>query len=354
MIEAKLGSSEITRAWLPRVLAGVCILCILGWLISREATAWVRFDWAVFYANVRYVSTLHTLIAFALIYGSFFLRAARWRVFLQPTKQVPTTRLFSATLVGFTGLALLGRPGELVRPYLIARREDLSFSSQIAVLALERIFDIAAAGLLIGIAISSSSGLQSLPYLAQFRHASLLLLAALIAAAIFTVLLTTNGQKLGAVLQQTLTPLSDRLARRIGDTISGFCSDLNRIRDPRSLVFISVLSILIWLAIGLAHFECIHAFGQLQHLSVADAFLLLGFSLLGSMVQLPGGGAQQIAFVAALIHVFGVPVELAASCAILGWLVLFMAPVPAGLALLRRQRLSLQQFGRSTSTYVSA
>ena len=45
-------------------------------------------------------------------------------------------------MIGFTGLALLGRPGELIRPYLIARRESLPFASQVAVWTVERIFDV--------------------------------------------------------------------------------------------------------------------------------------------------------------------------------------------------------------------
>ena len=45
-------------------------------------------------------------------------------------------------MIGFTGLALLGRPGELIRPYLIARHTNLSFASQVGVWAVERIFDV--------------------------------------------------------------------------------------------------------------------------------------------------------------------------------------------------------------------
>ena len=59
-------------------------------------------------------------------------------------RNASSIRLIAPTIIGFTGLALLGRPGELIRPYLIARRENLSFSSQIAVWAVERIFDIGA------------------------------------------------------------------------------------------------------------------------------------------------------------------------------------------------------------------
>ena len=61
--------------------------------------------------------------------------------------------LVSPTVIGFTGLALLGRAGEFIRPYLIARRTDLSFSSQLAVWAVERIFDVGAFTVLMVLAI---------------------------------------------------------------------------------------------------------------------------------------------------------------------------------------------------------
>jgi len=345
---------ESRQSWsLQRVLLALTIVSVVGWLVSREAGSWIRFDWGTFWVNARQISAANAISALALIYASLLLRAFRWRLFLQSAKQVPTTRLFAATIVGFTGLALLGRAGELVRPYLIARQEDLTVSSQIAVLALERIFDVAAAALLIAIAIGTSSEVRSLPYLAQFRHAAFLLLIALAVAAFVTLVLAMSGRQWGAVLERILSPLSSRLARRISDLISRFCADLNRMRDARSLVAVTVVSLLIWAAIGFAHLECVHAFVNLQYISVADAFLLLGFSLLGSLVQLPGGGAQQVAFVAALVHVFGVPLEFAVSCTILGWLLLFMAPVPVGLALLRRQHLSLKSMEQSASSCTS-
>ncbi len=325
-----------------RLLAGVGIFAIMGFLVFRELSAWHRFDWAVFYANLRYVSTGHALCAVAATYAGFFFRALRWGVFLRPVKRVPIARLFCATIVGFTGLALLGRPGELVRPYLIARREDLSISSQIAVLTLERIFDTAAVGILIASAVFGSSELQSLPYLGQFRRGSLIMTGFIAAVAILALLLAKNGQQLGSVLQRTLSPLSSEFARAVGELTSVFGTDLNRIKDMRSLASISLLSVLIWLLIALAHLESFHAFSSLRHLSLADALLLLGFSLLGSLAQLPGGGTQQVIVIVALMNVFAVPAELAVSCTILGWLTIFMIPVPLGLILLPQTRSSIR------------
>ena len=336
-----------------RLFAGISIASILIWMISREAAAWLRFDWGTFYGNAREISVLHASLALALMYASFALRAVRWRVFLESGQPPQLARLFAATVVGFTGLALLGRAGELVRPYVIARQTNSSVTSQMAILALERMFDLAAAAFLIAIAIATSPEVRSLPYLTQFRHAGLLLLGALATAVGLVVILATKGHKLGTVCERMLSLVSDRLARIGGKALSRISADLNRVRGAQSFFLVSALSILVWLAIGIAHFESIHAFASLHSISVADAFLLLGFSLLGTLVSLPGGGAQQVAFAAALIHVFGVPVELAASCTILGWLLLFMAPVPAGLALLRRQHLSLQSVEQSASSCAS-
>ena len=88
------------------------------------------------------------------------MRAVRWKIFLKPVRpKVKTMDLVSPTLIGFTGLALLGRAGEFIRPYLIARRTDLPFSSQLAVWAVERIFDIGAFTVLMVLAIFLPSAL---------------------------------------------------------------------------------------------------------------------------------------------------------------------------------------------------
>ena len=82
-------------------------------------------------------------------------RALRWAVFLKPLKPHPSMRnLMSATIVGFTAITLFGRPGEFVRPYLIARKEQVPVTSQFAAWVLERIFDLLMALLLFAFALT--------------------------------------------------------------------------------------------------------------------------------------------------------------------------------------------------------
>ena len=82
----------------------------------------------------------------------------------------------------------------------------------------------------------------------------------------------------------------------------------------------------------------------MHEMSVTRVLLLMGSSMVGSMLQLPGvGGGSQLATIEALDKVFQIPRELAVSCGILLWLVSFVAVVPAGLLLAHRERLSLRK-----------
>src|SRR5881398_2576423 len=126
-----------------QILTTTVVLAILGLLIYFQVQHWRRFDWARF-RSVSHVDPLHIASAIGLIYITYVLRALRWKVFLEPVRNSKTTRLVPPTFIGFTGLALLGRPGEFIRPYLIARKEGVSISSQIGVWTVERIFDTGA------------------------------------------------------------------------------------------------------------------------------------------------------------------------------------------------------------------
>jgi uncharacterized protein (TIRG00374 family) len=344
-LEAQINTSSVPPAQFmanKRPVATIVVLVFLLLLVWREANAWRHFVWSVFWSNARDVSWTRALAALAMTYAGYALRAARWRVFLRPIKDVPTTRLLGPTLIGYTGLALLGRPGEVVRPFMIARKERLSLSSQIAVLAVERIFDSASAVAIVTSALVLSAKLNHLPYLQQFRRGGLILAGIASFFAVLVLLLCHRGEVFGHLLQRTLAPVSSGLAHWTGDMVRAFSRELKMIRGAKSFVEIVILSIAIWLLSGFSYLETIRAFSGLRSTTLSEALLLLGFGLVGSLAQIPGGGSQQLIVIAALIHVFGVPAELAVSCSILGWLTIFMAPVPVGLLLLRGEHLSLR------------
>src|SRR5690348_14620440 len=82
-----------------------------------------------------------------------------------------------------------------------------------------------------------------------------------------------------------------------------------------------------WFLVLLVYFWVAHAFGgRLGTITLGDAMLVLGFTLAGSAVQLPGvGGGAQVATFLAFTTVLGVEKEPAAAAAIVLWLISFAA-----------------------------
>jgi len=88
---------------------------------------------------------------------------------------------------------------------------------------------------------------------------------------------------------------------------------------------------------------------HLANMDVPHVLLLMGFSMIGSVVQLPAvGGGSQLAVIGALQVIYGIPPEMALSCGILLWLVTFMSCIPVGLAFAHRGHLSLRKLSKAS------
>jgi glycosyltransferase 2 family protein len=332
-----------------RILASVVVFFILAVLIYLQYRHWRSFDWGTFWSQIHRIRKIHVLHGIALVYAAYVLRALRWKIFLKPVRpNVKTYELIAPMMIGFTGLALLGRAGEFIRPYLVARKADLSFSSQLAVWAVERTFDVGAFAVLIALAIFLPSALQSIPhpeYYRQFRDAGFVLVLGVTAAAVAAVLISRSGDAIALWIEKKFSHLSSGFGHRLAQKVREFGTGLNTIHGALSLLWLASLSIIIWYVTALAYKEVTHSYGaDALEIPVSQLLILMGASMAGSMLQLPAvGGGSQITTIATLSSVFDVPPEMAASCGILLWLVTFAAVVPVGLVLAHRERLSLRK-----------
>jgi glycosyltransferase 2 family protein len=337
-----------------RILITVVVFLILAVLFYLQYREWQSFDWGTFWSQTRRIKKWHVVHAVALIYIGYVMRAIRWKIFLQPVRpQTKVSQLVSPTLIGFTGLALLGRAGEFIRPYLIARRTDLPFSSQLAVWAVERIFDIGAFTFLIALAIFLPSALPSIPhpeYYVRFREAGFLLIGFVIVLIVAAAVVNRSGESVAQWLEQRFSHLSSNFGHKLGQKVREFGMGLNTIHGLWSLLCLIAVSVGMWYLIALSYHEVTHAYGaDALEIPVSQVLILMGSSMVGSMLQLPAvGGGSQMATIAALSSIFDVPPEMAASCGILLWLVTFAAVVPLGLALAHRERLSLRKLSKES------
>lgn len=331
------------------------VLTILVLLVCTQIKAWKGFDWQTFWRRTDEINIWYVLLALIPIYSLYFFRAVRWRIFLKPIRRTTASRLIAPQIIGFTGLALMGRPGEVIRPLLVARKEDLSLSSQIAVLLVERLFDMGSlaiifvVGAFVGdplwadVRLHGSHPERTLHQIVQYSAVAFLV--TIVALSVLTAVLYIAGDKSADFVSRTVQPLSASLAHRLRIGISTFSNGLHIVRDLVSFLQLLVLSLFMWL-IGLsAYWLVIQAYGgQLAQLGLVSILLLMVGGMFGSLLQLPGlGGGSQLASIALLNKLFMIDGETAVSCGILLWLVTFMSVIPLGLALAHHEHISLRE-----------
>jgi len=305
----------------------------------------IHFDWGAFWQQVRHIRWQHIAAGVALIYATYWLRSARWSVFLSAQKRVALFTLVAPQFIGFTAVALFGRIADVIRPALVARKVNLPVSTQFAVYTIERMFDLGAAAIIFSGALLFIP--RDLPHHEIFVQTGIFSLAGTALIAIFAIVLRVTGQAVAELVRRVLGGLSRPIADSVADKIQGFREGLKTISSARELLVTALISLAMWAMIGFAYVETLHAFvetPQLATIGFSRAMLLMGASVGGSLLQLPIiGWFTQIAVTATAMHEFyGAPVEAATACGALLLAVTFLSIIPAGLISARVGGVSLR------------
>ncbi len=326
-----------------RILVFGIVLIVLCLLIYLQVRTWKNFNWGVFWSRTEGVNPLGLLAGVAFTYLAYVLRAVRWRIFLKPVCKTTTARLLGPQFIGFAALALLGRAGEMIRPYIVAKKERLTFTSQMAVWGVERIFDMGSFAVLLALSFLSPD-LHALPFYHALREAAFLLMALVAALVAFVVVVRRSGERAAQFLHDLFAGFAPKVAHHIREKVRSFSEGLKTIHDLSSAVQLIAVSVLMWVLVAFAYYAITHAYpGQLRTLTMAQQVVLMGSSMVGSMLQLPAvGGGSQLAAISMLHSGFGIEQELAVSCGMLIWAITFMSVIPTGLALARREHLSIR------------
>jgi uncharacterized membrane protein YbhN (UPF0104 family) len=164
------------------------------------------------------------------------------------------------------------------------------------------------------------------------------------------VVIRRSGDSVARWVEERFAHLPANFAHKLAQKVREFGAGLDTIHGPLSLLWLTLVSVGMWYIIALAYQEVTHSYGvESLEIPVSQILILMGASMVGSMLQLPAvGGGSQMATIAALSTVFDVPPEVAASCGILLWLVTFAAVTPLGLALAHYERLSLRKLSEES------
>jgi glycosyltransferase 2 family protein len=339
-------------------IVGVTATLIAGYFVYyRWSTS--GFVWQDFVTSFESVNWHWMSIALASVLVTYWGRALRWEIMLRPlTSNTSVWRVLVATCIGFAAVVLFGRAGEAVRPFLIAKKEGVSFSSQIAAWVVERMLDLLMVLVIFGIALTQV-GNSAIQHGAKVQA---LLKAAGYAAGITGLvcltLLIALRQFRGGVrdrLMQALSFLPGPLHIRIEKFLTAFEEGMASTRNSSFAWMLILYTILEWAVIAGSFYCSFHAFPATASLGLTDAVITLGFIAIGSIVQIPGvGGGMQLAAIVVLTEFYGVNLGAATSIALTLWINNFVIIIPVGFGLALREGIkwrSLKHLGESASDY---
>lgn len=274
---------------------------------------------------------------------TYVLRAWRWQKMLEPIGHARFSTALRTTVIGFAANALLpARAGEVLRPYLLARREGLSATSTFATIILERVLDLVAVLVLFGAFVFLFDPGMTEADGAVYRAVQIGGLSAAVAAAVALVLffvLAGHPERLGRAAGRVERVLPARLARTLATLVETFASGLALMRRPGALAVALVMSAPLWLSISAGIWFVAQAF----HITMpfTGAFLIVALLTVGVAVPTPGAvGGFHYAFRVGATVFYGVPTERAVGAAIVLHAISFVPVTVAGLILMVQDGLS--------------
>ncbi len=309
---AEQGKNRRVQRWLKyafstAILVGSVYYAIQGieWSQFWQTLTQVRWQWLVFSGACTAVAHL--------------IRAQRWRTILSPIAPgISLVNAFSATMVGYFFNLLIPRSGELLRPYVLSRNEQLSMTSSLATVVVERIIDILSI-LILGffVFVFYQKELQLLfPDFSRSFVNTLLIPFAGIIVILYLLLRTTVIQR---VLRVTLKRISSTFYHRALQVLDRFKQGFSILSSPRQYLALTLQTAVMWMLYILSLYVLFFAFDfQYQSpLSFVDANFLCFVTSIGiAIAPTPGAIGVYHSITKATLHtLYGLSPETALAYA---------------------------------------
>ena len=186
----------------------------------------------------------------AVYFVGVWARAWRWHHLLKPIKTISTRQMFPVVAIGYMGNNIYpARAGEVLRAYVLRRKQGVRVSASLATIIVERIFDGVVMLMFVFFNLHGLAGLTGNSGIAGSIQAAALWGAAAFAAALVAFLLGAMfpHQSLGLYHRLVAPLIPARFRERVTGMLVSFWSGLESLRSPGSVFMVFLTSIVIWL-----------------------------------------------------------------------------------------------------------
>lgn len=184
-------------------------------------------------------------------------RTWRWHYLLRPVKQVSLRTLWPIVVIGYMGNNIYPfRAGEVLRAYLLRKKETVSMSASIATIFVERVFDGLVMLLFVFLVLPMAPGLP-----AWLRRTVILASLAFFGALIVFLLMAAFPKisyRLSRWLSQRLVPA--RFRPQVEVLVDRFVEGLSSLTSFKDVLMVFFTSVIVWLLETVKYWFVMHAF----------------------------------------------------------------------------------------------
>jgi len=300
------------RTHLKTLAVAGLTLALLGWFF-RQA------DLSQVWREIREAKPWALALLLAITGLTYLLRALRWQFLLRPLGPTRLSQAFRTTVMGFAANTVLPlRAGEMVRPYLLARREGLSVPATITTIILERLLDLMTVLVFLGLfVVFFDPGLDRVNA-AVYKSVKLGGLVGALGSGAVLLVLGLNAVRpvlTHRLVDACLRVIPVRFRSRLSALIYGLLDGLAVTRDLTRLAQAIALSFPLWLSIATGIWLVTVAF----HMTVpfTGSFLIMALLTVGVAAPTPGAvGGFHEAFRIGTAVFYGVDNDRAVGAAI--------------------------------------
>ncbi len=280
----------------------------------------------------------------AVYFLAVWARTWRWHYLLRPVKAISLSRLFPVVVVGYMGNNVYpARAGEVIRAYVLKRKEDVDISASLATIVVERIFDGVVMLFFVFVALPFTplpEGLRRVVVLSSIAFFGLLLVFFAVAA------MPRRAQAIYNWAIDRLVPVRwrDPLRGILDRFMDGLCC----LRRPADVAMIFVTSVAIWLTETVKYWFVMHGFG----FSVPFYVLMLMAAVVNLATTIPSAPGYVGTFDKpgiAVLSGFGVPDTVAAGYTLVLHAALWLPITLLGFYYMWRESVSWKDFAAAAT-----
>lgn len=266
-------------------------------------------------------ASLFWIIIFLIInLFSHFLRAVRWKIILNSVKPDTSLKyLFGAIMVGYGVNCVIPRLGEISRAVLAGKWENLSRSSMLGAVIVERVIDVIflALAVVVSAILWTENLYDKFPWLKTAVYLSFILMAFVM---LFFYMMIRFREKFYGYIIKLIGKISKKFAHKAVYIFEMLTLGFGSLKGTKNYILTFALSIIIMLVYAFNSYIGFFAIGlnHVKDVTFEMGWIIMSISAIGVVIPTPGGtGSYHVLATSALVLLFGFSYDLSLAYAVL-------------------------------------